>query len=511
MSQRNENTESRPWWKRLHERAERIPRIIGDEIWSLDHVGDASPKAKLFGVLRVMALVWNGALEHKIPSQAAALSYFTLIALGPIIAIAIMVSGFVMPADGRERIADALTDAVYFVAPSAAQASQMEVYVNEDDPGASPTTTETADEQVVESELEAVIDALVENARSSTVGLVGSLVLILISVQLLSTIEQTFNTIWGVRQGRTLVQQVVFYWAVISLGAVAIVTLLTVGIYSKIAHAFDNIPLGHLFRDSFLSLTPIYIFLLAVGLLTLFNRFIPNAKVHWFPALLGSTLVALLLNLNQQLGFLYVGTVVRQQNLFGAVGILPVLLFGLFVFWLILLFGGQLIFAIQNADRLTYQRAWEHTSRRARELLALATLAIIGRRFEACEEPLTADELSERIRVPVNVLNHTIFQLVNLGLLSVVHPDPDDRDDAPRYQPGRPMDRITLADFKNRIELHGNNEALQLLSEADPMVDRYLEILINLPTDHPSAMPLRKLLAETEPDKIDPAANGDPR
>ncbi|MGE9295687.1 MAG: YihY/virulence factor BrkB family protein [Puniceicoccales bacterium] len=501
MSESSEQTQTQPWWQRARENFKRVPNLVSDEIWRTQHVQDDSRKGKLFGLLRVFALVADGLWTNRIPSQAAALSYFTLIALGPIVAIAIMVSGFVMPDDGRDRIADALTDAVYFVAPSAQQAKELELTVPDDD-GAN-LEEETVGKQVVESELEGVIDGLVENSRSSTIGVVGSLALILISVQLLSTIEKTFNMIWGVSRNRTFFQQVVFYWAVISLGAVAAVTLLTVGIYSKIAKVFDDLPMGDLFRDSILSLTPLFVFVLAVGLLTLFNRFIPNARVQWKPALLGSLLVTVLLYLNQLAGFLYIGMVIRQQTLFGTVGILPVLLFGLFVFWLILLLGGQLTYAIQNVDRLTHQRAWENTSRRARELLALATIAIVGRRFEACEPPLTADELSERIRVPANVLNLTITQLVNIGLLNVV--EPTETEGAQRYQPGRPMDRISLAEFKKSIELHGNNEALKLLSEADPLVDEYSQILIDLPENHPSFRSLRELLLASEPKNVQPS------
>ncbi len=185
---------------------------------------------------------------------------------------------------------------------------------------------------------------------------------------------------------------------------------------------------------------------------------------------------------------------IRQKSLFGAVGILPVLLFGLFVFWVFLLLGGQITYAIQNVNRLTHQRAWEGTSRRAQELLAVTTLAIIARRFENCESPFSADELSERIRVPVNTLNHTIRTLVKIGLLVAV--EPEDKEDAVRYQPGRPVDSMSPADFKDRLELDGNNEALSLLSEADPLVERYRKILLEVPEGHPAHVSLKDLICE---------------
>lgn len=489
-----EQAKPKSWWRRAQNEVNALPELVRNEIWRTGHLEDRSVRAKVFGFLRVFALTWDGIRTNRIPSQAAALSYYTLIALGPLIAIAIMVSGFILPEDGRDRIADTLTDAVYFVAPSAAQASKTEIKLPDDD--AEPGTEqepETVDQQIAENELEEVIDTLVENSRSSTVGIVGSLVLILISIQLLSTIEKTYNTIWGVHQGRNVFQQVVFYWTIISLGAVLGVTLATLG-YGKIASSFEDIPLGNLFRDTLLSLAPVVIFILAVLLLAVFNRFIPNARVHWKPAFLGAFIVTGLLYLNQYLSFFYIGFVIRQKSLFGAVGILPVLLFGLFVFWVFLLLGGQITYAIQNVNRLTHQRAWENTSRRAQELLAVTTLAIVARRFENCEPALSADELSERMRVPVNILNHTIHSLVKIGLLVVV--EPTETQESDRYMPGRPVDYISPADFKDRLELDGNNEALKLLSEADPLVDRYSEILLNVPEGHPSRISFKELIRE---------------
>lgn len=484
----------RRWWRRAKDEVNALPELVRNEIWRPDHLDEKSARANFFGFLRIFALTVDGVRANRIPSQAAALSYYTLIALGPLIAIAIMVSGFVLPEGGRDRIADTLTEAVYFVAPSAAEAIKSDIKVPEDDavPG-EPTQLETVDQQEVENDVEMVIDNLVENSRSSTVGVVGSLVLILISIQLLSTIEKTYNSIWGVHQGRNFFQQVIFYWTIISLGAVLAVTLVTLGA-GKIASYFDFLPYSTFFVQWILALAPVLIFTLTVLLLAAFNRFIPNARVNWKPAFLGALIVTLLLYLNQSLSFFYIGFVIRQKSLFGAVGILPVLLFGLFVFWVFLLLGGQITYAIQNVNRLTHQRAWDHISRRTQELLAVTTMAIVARRFENCESPLSADDLSERIRVPSNILNHTIHNLMKVGLLVAV--EPENKEDALRYQPGRPVDSITPASLKDKLELNGNNEALPLLTEADPVVRRYRELLLELRDHQASQLTLKDLIRD---------------
>lgn len=474
-----------------------IPELIGKEIWHTKNLEDRGLKASLFGLLRVFTITYEGINKNRIPSQAAALSYYTLIALGPLIAIIIMVSGFVVK-DNQEQVAtDALTKLVYFIAPSAEEASEMDLAFFDEIDSASNLSTGVDQPQAkkVDPELVKFIQDVVKNARSGAVGVIGTLILIVICIQLLSTIEKTFNSIWGVRIARNVAQRVIFYWTFISLGAVVSFTAITLGTASAIAKRFEQVPFfGELFRDGFIALVPLLVFFLVAGLLTLFNRFIPNTRVRWLPAFLGAIIVAILLYLNNSLSFLYIGFVIRQQSLFGAVGILPIMLFGLFVFWVVLLLGGQLTYAIQNVNTLTNQRAWENVSIRTREALSLTALLLISRRFQSCGSPYSAEDLSGKIRVPGNILNETLARLCELGYLIPVEPRTDSKEDDSRYQPCIPLEAITLAEFKNRIETFGNNDGGDLIQSIDPLLPYYNEHLLNYEDDKDANIPLSDLL-----------------
>ena len=65
-----------------------------------------------------------------------------------------------------------------------------------------------------------MINSFIAAAQSGTVGVVGSLMLFVIGIQVLSSIEASFNSLWGVDQGRKLGERIVVYWTFISLGAV---------------------------------------------------------------------------------------------------------------------------------------------------------------------------------------------------------------------------------------------------------------------------------------------------
>ena len=484
------------------------PHLIGNEIWQAEKVDDTSLKGSGFAILRVLSITWEGIMRNLIPSQAGALSYYTLIAIGPLIAIVIMVSGFVLKGDDAEDvIVDNLMELVYFVAPTTEQAAIINMGKDGPDtpsaanasksspPAEATTTTDPGDTTAegaatveqpqkdsnydTEQELRGYIRDIVSKASSGKLGVFGSLMLIWLSVQLLSTIEKTFNQIWGVRRARNILQRIVFYWTLISLGTVLGFTTISIGIYGQIAQKFEDIPFGDLFKDTFLWLAPLWTFISIVVLVGVFNRFIPNTHVRWKPALLGALAVTLLLKLSQWASFLYVGFVIRQGSLLGVVSILPIFLFGLWLFWVILLLGGQLSFAIQNVNNLTNQRAWENVSLRTRETLSLVALLMIARRFDECQQPYSSDELADKVRVPGNILNECLAQLVDMGYLNPVEAESKSTQESSRYQPSRPLERISLGDFKQALETRGNNEGVDLIKYSDPVLNIYEERLLN--------------------------------
>lgn len=480
----------------------KLPHLFGKEIWQTQNLAVRGLKGRLFAILRFAAITYNGILRHRVPSQAAALSYYTLIAIGPMLAIAIMISGFVLHEEGEDLAVKSLTRLVYFIAPPAEAVGgdlddffgpidsqrtttlrAAQVDSEADDPAASP-----------DPHLVRIITDLVQNARSGTVGVVGSIILVFISIQLLAHIEKTFNTIWGVRRGRNWVERTVFYWSLISLGAVFGFTAVTLGIYNRVAALAGHLPFGHIFQEGIMLMAPLVAFMLVALMLAIFNRFIPNTHVRWGPALVGAMLVTALLYLNQALSFFYIGFVIRQQSLFGVVGIIPVLLFGLFVFWLFLLLGGQVTYALQNLNSLSNQRAWDNVSPRTREILCVATLLNIARRFQDCQPAATATEIAEQLRVPGNIINETLSRLDDLGYVSPVKHASGSKYAPLAYQMAKPLEKICLGRFKQAMECTGNNAGLELLEDMDPALKFYHDKLLDPVATGDAARNLAQLL-----------------
>lgn len=198
------------------------------------------------------------------------------------------------------------------------------------------------------------------------------------------------------------------------------------------------------------------------------------------------------------LSFLYVQQVVSNKSLYGSVGIIVILMLGLYIFWLLILLGGQLTYAVQNADFLTNENAWQKTSERSRELISLNILLIALKRFESGAPPVRTSELLKTIRVPSHILNTSIDRLCAIGYLDQIEDrgPADERDHA--YRPGCPAEKITLAGFKQSIESYGNDEGTDIVSSRDPAIRKYIDGILSLKDCPDAKLNLAQLIEQNQ-------------
>jgi membrane protein len=183
--------------------------------------------------------------------------------------------------------------------------------------------------------------------------------------------------------------------------------------------------------------------------------------------------VVILLYLNNLMAFLYLRNVSLNQSLFGALGVLPVLMFGLYIFWLIVLLGGQITYATQNANYRISHLAWYELNIGSRRSLALLVLTLISRRFRDCRKAYNTQQLAEIVKIPIQILNACLRRLIQLGLVSPIPASEDQATHDHRYQPARPLDRITLSQFKNLFETYGEGPSRDILDSLDPVVREF--------------------------------------
>ena len=451
----------------------RLRQLWTHEIWAAGLIRDRSPKSRAYAFLRVVSITLSGLHEMNVAIRAAALSYSSLLALGPLVAIAVLISGFALGNRDPAFAAQAVNRVISFIAPQVAQYDRAGASdrPKTDEPA---VTTDNTPPVVATPEMVQLINNFITSSRSGTAGLVGVLTLFVIVIGLFTTIENTFNDIWGVHRGRSWLARIVYYWSVITLGAVVFftsLTLLSAGAFMNVF--FEKIPMGEQLKGFFVWMLPSGSVLLLVGLLTLFYRFVPHTRVRWTAALIGAMLVTFLLFLNNYLAFLYFKRVVLSKSLYGSVSIVPILMIGLYIFWFFVLVGGQITYAVQNVRYRSSQTAWHSLNHATRESMSLVVLMLIARRFKVAGPAYSVTQLSALIRVPSQILNESLNRLYAIKLITELPPadgaDPNDH----RYQPARPLNQITLEEFRREFENFGEAPTAGLLDNVDPVLALY--------------------------------------
>jgi membrane protein len=496
----------------------RLTQLLRKDIWQPACLADRSLRGRLYAVLRVIYITVSGLFENKAASRAAALSFSSLLGLGPLVAIAVLVAGVVIDKNDPNLTVNTLHRLITFVAPSISEYEKLSTQGRSlppheaknalaaaANPSATPGTNSSAPQIYppstgkgsVNEDLTQLIKGFIAGSRHGTVGVVGALTLIVIVLQLFTSVENAFNEIWGVRRGRSLLMRIMLYWIVLTLGAVlffAAVTALGAGTFINVF--IQHLPLGADLLHLLGVLLSSFSIVVLVLILTLFYRSIPNTRVFWRAAFTGAFVVSGLLVLNNYLAFFYFRRVLINKSLYGSLGILPVLMFGLYIFWFFVLVGGQLSYAVQNVRFRSSRAAWHNLAEATRERLSLVVLLTICRRFQEDLPPVTASQLAALLKVSTQILNEGLNCLVDLKFVAPVPPAQGNSPTDYLYQPARPLAHITLQEFKHAFDSYGDDPAGDTLEGIDPIARSYRAQMATLGKDTFLAKPLDQLLAD---------------
>jgi len=166
----------------------------------------------------------------------------------------------------------------------------------------------------------------------------------------------------------------------------------------------------------------------------------PSTHVRARAAIAGGVFGGTLWQINGWLSTVYVSRAVTYSKIYGTLGIIPVLLIGLYFSWLIVLLGAQVAYASQHIRTYLQQRASERIDHRGRELIACRIVLIACEHFLRGTKPPTVDDLAEETGAPAKWLNQLVYRLAEGGILAQVDGDLDG------IVPARPPDMVTVAD-----------------------------------------------------------------
>ena len=176
---------------------------------------------------------------------------------------------------------------------------------------------------------------------------VGIALLIITAFMMLVNIERAFNAIWRIRQPRRGISSFLLYWAVLSLGPLLLGAGFVVSTYlTSLNFLGDTATFGSAWRVV-LGWTPL---LLSMAAFTLIFVAVPNTRVPFRHGLAGGILVALLFEGAKACFALYVALFPGYQLIYGAFAAFPLFLLWIYISWLIILLGAELVCNLGNSS-----------------------------------------------------------------------------------------------------------------------------------------------------------------
>ena len=184
-------------------------------------------------------------------------------------------------------------------------------------------------------------------AKTGRLTAFGLIFLLLSALLLLFTIEETLNKIWRVENSRAFVQRVVTSWAVLTLGPLLIGGSLSVSSYLlTVSLAGEGI--GADLLSFFLSFLP---FLFQVLAFVLIYATVPNRQVRMTHAVVGGCVGALLFEGTKRAFSLYVLDFGNYEVIYGAVASIPIFFVWVYLSWLVVLIGAEVAAALADRQR----------------------------------------------------------------------------------------------------------------------------------------------------------------
>ena len=176
---------------------------------------------------------------------------------------------------------------------------------------------------------------------------VGVGLLLITALLMLLNIEKAFNAIWRIRQARRGVSSFLLYWAVLSLGPLLLGAGFVVSTYLTSLNFFGTGAAVDTLTRLLLGWIPL---LLSIAAFTLVYVAVPNTRVPLRHGLAGGVLVALLFEGAKASFALYVALFPGYQLIYGAFAAFPLFLLWIYVSWLIILFGAELVANLGNSN-----------------------------------------------------------------------------------------------------------------------------------------------------------------
>ena len=407
----------------MNKRLQQIREFIQYDLWRQSHMEIHAPKKRwLYRFLQTIILVARGFKDQVLVVRANSLSFALLFAFIPMMALIYAIArGF-----GFEEIVKSTISSSFL-----AEANVATVLLE-------------------------WIERYLETARDGWFLGIGLIVLIWAVYAFFNMLENSFNSIWNVKQSRSFARRMANYVMTLLLVPVLVVVTSGISIFLNSTEVLASVLDGIVpIRKFMLRFLP---FVATTGVFTWIFIAIPNTKVKFSSAIIPGILMGLLYQVVQALSMYLVVLFTRMSFVYGAFSAIPLVLIWLNITCWLLLIGAELAFAIQNNDMFAYEKDLKAMSRRYKDYVMLYLLSVIIRRFEAGEAPQTAQDMAADNQLPIRLVQQLLSRLEETVIVRRVYIE-DEEEHA--FIPALDTKAITVEMVIGRISAQGTEEFLQ--------------------------------------------------
>lgn len=341
-------------------------------------------------IQRISKALWEDFTTKRVMNAASLLTYSTLLAIVPVVAVIFAVArGF-----GYNKYIES-----WFRSTLDGQPQVAEVIIG-------------------------FVNSYLVNTKSGVVFGIGLLFMLYTIIMLTMNIEVAFNDIWGVKSQRSLTRTFTDYLAMFFILPIMIIVMsgVTLWIASVSSIVNEMFVIGSLMKIG-MDILPLVLLTCIISVLYVF---MPNTHVRWRCAVLPAFFAAVAMQLLQ---YFYVNSqlwVSSYNAIYGSFAALPLFMLWLQFTWTIVLIGAELAYTNQNLEDFRTRTDVGELSQKHRVMLSIMVMAKICRRFKDGRRPLTLLEIKKEVRVPMRVLAELVYDLQQARMLQQVGNDKDE-------------------------------------------------------------------------------------
>lgn len=360
---------------------------LEEQLWCVEREKLQAVPRFFYGVGRVLHLSSRRFEEHKTMLRASALTLFSMLAVVPVLAT------------------------LFGIAKGFGLAELVESEIRE----------AFASQEQVMTLLVSFSKRSLEQAKGGLIAGIGVVLLLWAVVRMIGNVEEAFNTVWSVRQRRTLLRRFTDYVFLIVLLPLMLVfsssasVALTDGVRDGLLEVGMH---PDIVAVILLSAQLIPALLLGAGFAFLYV-FLPNTRVQTSAAMVGGMTTAILFLLTQWLYIKFQFALASYGAIYGSFAALPLFLIWLQAGWVLVLFGAELTRAIELRDEYEFEPLNRELSLNALFIGVTKVTSALKERLETGKGGANRTELSEATHLPKGIVQSCCDALYKAQILTI--------------------------------------------------------------------------------------------